>query len=141
MQLAFLLWELPQSALGAATLLFMYALGKVRRLQRDRGRVLIELRGDGAVSLGLFVFYASCDSRFVPVGAENLDHELGHAIQSRLLGPLYLPLVGVPSALRVLYAIAYFCLHGRRWPGYYAGFPERWADRLGGADIALRPRP
>jgi hypothetical protein len=61
-------------------------------------------------------------------------HEHGHTFQSRLFGPLYLPLVGVPSVSRVLYAIAYRELTGRRWQGYFDGYPEDWADELGGVD-------
>ena len=39
------------------------------------------------------------------MGPENVDHEYGHAVQSRRLGPAYLPLVGVPSVMRVAYAM------------------------------------
>jgi hypothetical protein len=138
---ALLLWELPQNLLGAANLGVQMATGNVRGVERDRGRLMIALTGDGAVSLGLFVFFSTHDNRFVPVGPENRDHEYGHAVQSRMLGPLYLPLVGVPSAARVAYAVAHRALTGRRWGGYYAGWPERSADRLGGADVALRPPP
>jgi hypothetical protein len=96
---------------------------------------------DVAVSLGLFVFFTNEDNPYVPVGRENRDHEYGHSLQSRLLGPLYLPIVGIPSELRVLYAFAHRHATGRRWAGYYDGFPEDWADRLGGVDKSLRPPP
>jgi hypothetical protein len=140
-RLALLLWELPQDLLGAALLLALAAAGRTRGARWERERLFIRLAGDGAVSLGLFVFFSDRDNRYVPVGPENRDHEYGHSIQSRRLGPLYLPLVGLPSLLRVLYAIGYRHLTGRRWPRYYAGWPERAADRLGGADLSLRPAP
>jgi hypothetical protein len=54
-----------------------------------------------------------------------------------MLGPLYLPLVGVPSSCRVAYAIAYRALTGRRWDGYFRGYPEDWADRLANVDSTL----
>lgn len=135
------LWELPQNVMGALFLAAQLALGGVRSLCFERERLFIELRGDSAVSLGLFVFWISHESRDIPVGPENRAHEYGHSIQSRWLGPLYLPIVGVPSVSRVLYAIAYHRIHGRRWTGYYDGFPEDWADRLGGVVDRSTPTP
>ena len=102
---------------------------------------MVELHEGAAISLGLFVLWTDKDNGFVPVGAENRDHELGHALQSRLLGPLFLPVVGVTSTVRLAYAVGYRLLRGRRWGGYYDGFPERWADELGGVDQLLRPEP
>jgi hypothetical protein len=136
-----MIWELPQNVLGALNLALQRGLGNVRSIRRERGRCLIELSGDGAVSLGWFVFYSTSDSKYVPVGPENVNHEYGHSVQSRWLGPLYLPLVGVPSTMRVLYAIAYRTITGRRWGGYYNGWPERQADRLGRVDVSQRPPP
>lgn len=134
-------WELPQNVLGLLNLGLQRALGNVASIRRDRGRIFVELAGEGAVSLGFFVFHATRDSRVVPVGPENADHEYGHAIQSRWLGPLYLPVVGVPSTLRVLYATLHLARTGRRWARYYDGWPEDSADRLGGVDRSLRPAP
>ena len=136
---ALLLWELPQNALGAANLAAQALAGNVRGVEIERERVMIEIAGEGGVSLGLFVFFATRDSRFVPVGPENRDHEYGHSIQSRTFGPLYLLLVGVPSVTRVAYAIAHRKITGRRWGGYYDGWPEKQADALGGVDRTKRP--
>jgi hypothetical protein len=139
--LASLLWEQPQSLLGAANLALQTLAGNVRAAEWRDGRVMVRLRGMGAVSLGLFVFYSPCDSPWVPVGPENEQHERGHAVQSRRLGPMYLPLVGLASVTRVGFAAAHKALTGRRWAGYYDGWPEREADLLGGVDRALRPAP
>lgn len=134
-------WELPQSSLGLALFGVQAARGRVKRMRIEEGRVFAEVSGAIAISLGHFVFYSQEDNAYVPVGPENRDHEYGHALQSRLLGPFYLPVVGVTSELRVVYAIAYKHLRGRRWAHYYDGFPEDWADRLGGVDKSLRPAP
>jgi hypothetical protein len=138
---ALLAWELPQNVLGAALFLVQGLRRKILRARFDRERVMVQISGAGAVSLGLFVFFSDEDNAYVPVGPENRDHEYGHSIQSRLLGPLYLLVVGVPSEMRVAYAVAHKHLRGRRWGGYYDGFPENWADRLGGVDKTLRPAP
>jgi hypothetical protein len=112
----FLLWELPQNALGVLNLALVALAGGVRRIESSDERLMVELEPVGnPVSLGLFVFYGVKDSsRYVPFGRENRDHEYGHSIQSRWLGPLYLVVVGLPSTLRVVYAVAYRELVGRR---------------------------
>ena len=136
-----LVWELPQNVLGGALLALHGARRTVKSVRFERGRVMVELETIGAISLGLFVFYTQKDNKYVPVGRENEDHEYGHSIQSRLLGPLYLPIVGITSEMRVAYALGHRHLRGRRWAGYYDGFPEDWADRLGCVDRTLRPPP
>ena len=55
-------------------------------------------------------------------------HELGHRTQSRMLGPLYLLVVGIPSA--ILCTVARFSPYISRT--YDEHFPENWANRLGG---------
>ncbi len=133
--------EAPQNVLGLVAFAQFAPRGKLARVRFERERLLVEITSAGAVSLGLFVFLTPRDNAYVPVGAENEAHEYGHSIQSRWLRPLYLPVVGIPSELRVIYAFAHKHLRGRRWGGYYDGFPENWADTLGGVDKALRPRP
>ena len=82
------------------------------------------------MSLGAFLFLgqgAKSNSEFV------LRHEYGHSIQSMILGPFYLPVIGIPSFLRANVAFL-----SRNWrsgrTGYYAFYPERWANRLGHTD-------
>ena len=125
------LWELPQNVLGATLLGAQAALGATLAVELDRERLFVRTR-QVAVSLGFFVFWCEGESRYFVLDRWVRDHEYGHTFQSRWLGPLYLPLVGVPSTMRVLYAIAHRELTGSRWNGYFDGYPERWADRLGG---------
>jgi len=49
-----------------------------------------------------------------------------------MLGPLYLLVVGIPSLVRVIYRKFHYKKYGLNWENYYNGFPENWADRLGG---------
>jgi hypothetical protein len=124
-------WELPQNVLGLAALIGCIVCGNLARLEWDGRRLVIEVH-QGGVSLGLFVLWSTGRNRYFVLDADNRQHEYGHSVQSRWLGPLYLAAVGVPSVARVLYAMVYRELTGRRWQGYYDGYPERWADRLGG---------
>lgn len=134
---ALLVWELPQNVLGALDLAITAVRGRVAGIAFERERVFVEVRGAGAVSLGLFVFWSKDDTPYVRITEANKEHEYGHSIQSRMLGPLYLPLVGVPSSCRVAYAVAHRALTGRRWEGYFRGYPEDWADRLANVDSTL----
>lgn len=57
---------------------------------------------------------------------ELYAHEYGHVKQSRILGPLYLFVIGIPSLL-------WACWYRKHKRGsYYAFYTEKWADRLGG---------
>jgi len=116
-------WELPQNVLGLALLVIMRR--RIIERRREDGRLFLRTSSTG-VSLGWFVFWCTDES--------IRRHEYGHTIQSRLLGPFYLPLVGLPSVARALYARAYRRCTGRWWPRYFHGYPENWADRLGGVD-------
>jgi hypothetical protein len=58
---------------------------------------------------------------------KRINHEYGHSIQSMILGPLFLFAVGIPSSLRVLWF-----RKDKVNRDYYAGYPENWADKLGG---------
>lgn len=132
-----LCWEAPQTALGTALTAALAVSNGVRDLQLRDGRVIVRTGGVG-ISLGHFVFYTTEGSRYFAADDLMLRHELGHAVQSRWLGPLYLPLVGVPSSARAVFAVVYRELTGRRWAGYFDGWPEASADRLGGISVAER---
>ncbi len=125
------LWEAPQSTLGLAMLGVEAARKRIVEVEVERGRLVVESVGTG-ISLGHFVFWSRQPSRWHELDERNRGHELGHAEQSRILGWLYLPVVGVPSVSGAAYAFVYRELTGRRWAGYYDRFPERWADQLGG---------
>lgn len=126
-----LAWEAPQTALGAAVLAAEVARKRIVNIEVENGRMLVESKGTG-ISLGHVVFWSRESSRWHDLDTRNRAHELGHTKQSRMLGWLYLPVVGLPSISRAAYALLYRELTGRQWTHYYDGYPERWADRLGG---------
>ena len=113
-------WGAVQTLAGAV--LFMQNLSCPHSFYQHAVRTQWK-KGSG-VSLGLFIF--------TPQGADRMAvHEYGHTVQSLLLGPFYLLVIGIPSCiwnrskryrrLRAEYGVPYsFC------------FAEGWADRLGG---------
>ncbi|MBQ6583491.1 MAG: hypothetical protein IJH77_06690 [Mogibacterium sp.] len=85
------------------------------------------------MGLGMFIFLGR--NAFYGAEKEHMDerilfHEYGHTLQSVILGPLFLPVIALPSLIwaksRGLrrYRI-------RRNRSYYEFYPERWADALG----------
>lgn len=119
------IWELPQNLLGAAIAVWLQRRGAIVKWRRAPwgGRLVVTSALCTGVSLGLFVFVGHRR------GHNLIAHEIGHTVQSMLLGPMYLPLVGFSSVL-------WFWLHERcGWhssQSYYVFWTERWADRLGG---------
>ena len=88
-------WELPQQLLGF--LVGLYLVMRGTRNGRDdflKGVLFLETssfrRGCG-ISLGNIIIHG-------PDSPGSLkQHEFGHCIQSRILGPFYLLLIGIPS--------------------------------------------
>ena len=114
-------WGLVQTLLGAVVCLACPGCPR----SRYRGAVVTRWRGERGLSLGLFIFLPQGDD------AHLLAHEYGHTRQSLLLGPLYLPVIGLPSAIWAgLPALAR--RRARRGVSYYDFYTERWADRWGG---------
>ncbi|KPK16842.1 MAG: hypothetical protein AMJ62_03560 [Myxococcales bacterium SG8_38] len=128
-----LAWEAPQTALGAAMLAAEAARKRIVKIEVEDGRLVVESKGTG-ISLGHVVFWSRESSRWHDLDMRNRAHELGHTKQSRVLGWLYLPVVGLPSISRAAYALLYRELTGKQWTRYYDGYPEKWADRLGGVN-------
>ncbi len=127
-------WGILQTALGLCVF-----LRHVRRPHRVyRGAVVTEWRAPSSASLGLFLFLTDAppkDKRredAIPGGeiAERLlVHEYGHSVQSLLFGPLYLFMMGIPSAL---WGNLPRCKEKRAAGAPYAAFfTERLANLLG----------
>lgn len=114
-----LTWGLFNSLIGF--ILFIGALlhlaGKgekpVVRLSRTGEQIVLEngVYGDDVMSLGIFQFGQTSHIKIEDKYTDD-EHETGHARQSAVLGPFYLPLVGISYA---------------NVGGPY-GFIEDWAD-------------
>ncbi len=126
-------WGILQTLLGAIVF-FMHHRDKHFHYH---GAIITVWEAGSSVSLGMFVFVTSGPyfaKKFEgQIGVEELSnrllvHEYGHTIQSLILGPLYLVLIGIPSALWAAFG-------GKRRKEeqipYGAFFTEKWANRLG----------
>lgn len=110
------LWQLPQNIFGLLFLLFL----RGEEEHNLHGITFYYAKGfNGGISLGKYIIL---DSRC----EKSVKHEFGHCIQSKILGPLYLLVVGLPSLLHAW-------LHECNAVGktYYHFWTEAWADKLG----------
>jgi hypothetical protein len=110
-------WCLPQTLVGLVLTLIFGGSMKFRD-----ARVCFLACERWGVSLGRYIIIWECSS------LETLWHEYGHYRQSLMLGPLYLPIVGLPSLVMNLMSRCNADFASR----YYQRWPENWADRLGG---------
>lgn len=125
------LWQLPQNIIGAFCIL-KYDNYTLRFSSKGKPIEIYYKKWFGSgVSLGDTVIldnkYYKPD-RYSKVVMDAVYHEHGHQIQSRILGPLYLIIIGIPSLLGNL-VFRVFKIN----PKYYYKLPwEAWADKLGG---------
>lgn len=116
-QIALYIWQLPQNLLGLLFLLFIKGEEKHRL-----GDIVFYYSEDfpGGISLGQYIIVEHKKNK-------SVRHEFGHCVQSRMLGWLYLPTVGICS---LIHAWLHDC--GKEGKTYYHFWTERWADKLGG---------
>ena len=115
-------WQLPQNLLG----LLLVAILKPEDVYDFFGsKVYYSHRMRGGISLGRYIIIRSY---LLNANAKTAYHELGHSIQSRILGPLYLLVIGLPSLLWAAW------WNEDRNRSYYSFYTERWADYLGNVE-------
>lgn len=77
---------------------------------------------NGSVSLGNLVFISKHTRNY----DKTLKHELGHTMQSKVLGPFYLFVIGIPS---ILWASLRMICKPLRKIDYYWFYTEAWANK------------
>jgi len=122
------IWGFPQTLIGLAVLL----VHRDRPHFRYHGAIVTTWNSHKALSSGPFVFMNGSGNALEAkrsIDESLLVHEYGHTIQSLILGPLYLPIIGLPS-------VVWLNLPGfKRWrrrteTSYYSFFTERSANYL-----------
>lgn len=128
-------WGFLQSLLG----LIVFLLHSKDKHYFYHGAVITRWKDKSSVSLGMFVFvtdepffYEKLKDQYSmeELSARLLVHEYGHTIQSLMLGPLYLIVIGIPSTLWGFLPN----LNRKRKEeqiSYFSFFTEKWANVLG----------
>ena len=120
------MWQLPQNLCG---LVYKY-ISKNNRKERIENTAINKLgieayvkNPGGSVSLGKYIFISERSKN----NKNTIYHECGHCKQSRILGPLYLIVIGIPSITwaAVHSYIPYFSKYS-----YYSFPTEKSADKL-----------
>ena len=126
------LWQLPQNIIGTLCTLNYDKLHPYYTRDGDLVDVYFKKWLGSSVSLGDIIILDSVYDQDVPIKTlySTIYHEHGHQRQSRILGPLYLILIGLPSLIGgIVFKI--FKIDG----GHYFKLPwEAWADKLGGVE-------
>lgn len=123
LNLILILWQLPQNIIGLIMAMFI-GFDKCSEVINKLGMPVIESRkrSSGSVSLGNFIFLSKS------AAVNTFKHELGHTVQSMILGPLYLLVIGIPSFMwALLRRCGMFLKHS-----YYDFYTEKWADNIAG---------
>lgn len=119
------IWQFPQNLL-AVFLEGILCFAANRGVDFYGKSVIFSMCIYSAMSLGNYIFinpyYSEEDLKNV------MKHEYGHCIQSLLLGPLYLFIIGIPS---ILHSIIHGILGriGLKWD-YNKFYTEKWANYL-----------
>ena len=121
-QLIYWTWCLPQTLLG----FIVKALCKAKPTQFKNFK-FYTWSSCGGISLGKYIIIYPYKK------AEQLErvlkHESGHQVQSFILGPLYLLVIGLPS---IIWNVCFRKYRAKYQIDYYSFYTEKWANKLGG---------
>ena len=121
------IWQLPQILVALFILPFFKNKSVYTNPHNNITVLNVDTEGvfkSACFSLGPFIFTKSGVSDSIK------NHETGHSVQSTYLGVLYLFAVAIPSVCRFWYKK--LAKKSNDW--YHSGYPEHWADILGGVD-------
>ena len=119
------IWQLPQNLLG---ILYKDCISDniITRVNCDATDYECYLtRNGGGVTLGRYIFV---NQNYTDLSNVIL-HEIGHTKQSRILGPLYLIIIGIPS---ISWAGLRRLIPALKKINYYSLYTENWANKLMG---------
>ena len=135
------IWQLPQNIIGF--IITRFACGKiVFNINNTFCNVyFMKYLFNSGVSLGNYIIFDKKYRKYSEsdnfnkclIFKNSVRHEYGHQIQSKISGPFYLIVVGIPSLFRNIYHRIFH----KKWSlskrinWYYGSYPEKQADQLG----------
>lgn len=116
------IWQLPQNLVA---IIMMPFIGKLELISYRQ--FCFAFKGNkmsGGISLGNFAFL----SPYLAKKPASVDHEqIGHTVDSKIFGPLYLFVIGIPSICWAAFGDDNKC--------YYSFYTERWANRHANLEV------
>ena len=116
-------WGFPQTLVG----FIIYLAHRNEPHRTYHGCIVTRWKQSASLGVGMFLFLSERSYNGDP---QVQVHEFGHAVQSVILGPLFLPVMGIPS---FLWCNLKCCEKLRREKGvsYYSLYTESTANYLG----------
>ena len=127
------LWQLPQNLCG---IIYKF-ISEDNRIcvvetydSRSVGAEVYLQKTNGGISLGKYIFISQdyIDKEII------IKHECGHVKQSKILGPLYLLVIGIPSILHAWLNNYIGCCWKNGEYNYFHFYTEKWANKLMGIE-------
>ena len=115
------LWQLPQFIVSLVMMPFLGDLKKIRDGHYNMCFIGKEMLG--GISLGPFSYVSPNSARSDAIIAHEFD---GHSVDSKIWGPLYLLVVGIPSLMNAAFGFT---------KCYYDFYTERWANKHAGLEV------
>ena len=118
-------WGIVQNIAG----LVLFVANISGKHYRFNGAVVTEWKcRRGSLGMGMFIFVS-------PGVTEKITrHEYGHTLQSIILGPLFLPVIGLPSLLWCALP-CFINYRKKKGVSYYRFYTERWANKLAKTEL------
>ena len=118
------LWQLPQSVLGLFFLLYFWAMGDIKFLSYKKLCFAFSSKYmAGGISLGNFAFVSTYNGTRKTI---VMHEQEGHTFDSKVFGPLYLFVIGIPSIMWAWFGDDNKC--------YYDFYTEKWANEHAGLE-------
>ena len=125
-------WGLPQNLLAGLLYVILY---RSHQHETFHQAYVTFWNHPYSMGCGMFIFQGDYSyshlsaARNAEINSKVLLHEYGHTVQSLILGPLYLPVIALPSLLWAGLPMA------KRWRkkhtvSYYKFYTENWANKL-----------
>ena len=116
-------WGFPQTLIGFV----LYLAHRDAPHRTYHGCIVTRWKQSGSLGVGMFLFLSERSYDACP---QVQVHEFGHAVQSAILGPLFFPIMGIPS---FLWCNLKSCQKLRKEKGisYYRLYTESNANYLG----------
>lgn len=126
------IWQLPQNLLGLVLLLWYRLFDSYGFYQYAKEGDIVFYRTHlmpSGISLGKYVIMRHAWTSHY----KAYRHEFGHTKQSKMLGPLYLFVIGIPSLVgNIIDRLFHKKWSYEKQETWYYNQPwEKWADKLG----------
>lgn len=125
------IWQLPQAVIGGLVLLCM---GKAKVIAKRHYCYCFQVENLKewymmGVSFGPIVIVNKTLAKYPEYIAHELD---GHTVDSKIFGPLYLFIIGIPSGLNALFNFSkvYDNFYTEKWANKHAGLVVNHYGRL-----------